>query len=116
VKVLLGYETPENLTGEIRKFSPCLVIMIDAVIGPASAGTVFPVDTEDIPDDGVSTHKISLRMLVSYLETTAGCRVRFLGIQAGRIEMSPTMTPSVEKAARTLARWLGESLEKRLHP
>ena len=113
VKVLLGYEAPENLTGEIRRFAPGLVLMIDAVIGPFPAGAVFPVAAGDIPDDGVSTHKISLRMLVAYLETTVGCRVLFLGIQAGRIEMGQAMTPSVEKAGRALARWLGETPDRR---
>jgi Ni,Fe-hydrogenase maturation factor len=55
-------------------------------------------------------------MLVTYLETTVGCRVRFLGIQAGSLELGRTLTPPVEKAARTLARWLGESFEKRTRP
>lgn len=116
LKVLVGYETPENLTGEIRRFAPGLVLMVDAVVGPHPAGTVFPVGAEDIPDDGVCTHKISLKMLVTYLETTVGCRVRFLGIQAGSLEPGRTLTPPVEKAARTLARWLGESFEKRTRP
>ncbi len=116
LKVLVGYETPENLTGEIRRFAPGLVLLVDAVVGPHPAGTVFPVGAEDIPDDGVSTHKISLKMLVTYLETTVGCRVRFLGIQAGSLELGRTLTPSVEKAARTLARWLGESFEKGIRP
>ena len=113
VKILLGYETPENLTGEIRRFAPGLVLMIDAVIGPHPAGTIFAVETEDIPDEGISTHKISLRMLVTYLETTVGCRVRFLGIQAARIELGRPLSPSAEKAARALARWLGETLDKK---
>jgi hydrogenase maturation protease len=116
LKVLVGYETPENLTGEIRRFAPGLVLLVDAVVGPHPAGTVFPVGAEDIPDDGVSTHKISLKMLVTYLETTVGCRVRFLGIQAGSLELGRTLTPSVEKAARTLARWLGESFKKGIRP
>lgn len=113
VKILLGYEIPENLTGEIRRFAPGLVLMIDAVIGPRPVGMIFPVPPEDIPDEGVSTHKISLGMLVRYLETTVGCRVRFLGIQPGRIEMSSGLTASVEKSARALARWLGEALEEK---
>jgi hydrogenase maturation protease len=113
VKVLLGYETPENLTGEIRKFSPRLVIMLDAAIGPHLPGTVFAVEAEDIPDEGISTHKISLRMLVAYLESTIGCRVRFLGVQPGRIELGRALTPAAERAARTLACWLGKALEKK---
>ena len=113
VKVLLGYETPENLTGPIRKFDPSLVLMIDAVIGSHPPGTVFSVTPKDIPDDGISTHKISLVMLVAYLEATIGCRVRFLGIQPAGIEIGRAPTPAVERAARALARWLGESLTEK---
>jgi hydrogenase maturation protease len=103
VKVLLGYETPENLTGEIRRFAPRLVVMIDAALGAHPPGEVFCVEQEDIPDEGVSTHKISLRMLVAYLEETVGCAVVFLGIQAADLELARPVTPPVARAAARLA-------------
>ncbi len=103
IKVLLGYETPENLTGEIRAFAPRLVIMIDAALGAHAPGTVFVVKREDIPDEGVSTHKISLRMLVAYLEETVGCKAVFLGIQASDLELGKPATAAVERAAQGLA-------------
>ena len=102
-KVLLGYETPESLTGEIRAFAPRLVIMIDAALGGRTPGAVFIVEREDIPDEGVSTHKISLRMLVAYLEKTVGCTVVFLGIQASDLELGKPASPAVERAAQRAA-------------
>jgi hydrogenase maturation protease len=103
IKVLLGYETPESLTGEIRAFAPRLVIMIDAALGGRAPGAVFIVEREDIPDEGVSTHKISLRMLVAYLEKTVGCAVVFLGIQASDLELGKPASPAVERAAQRAA-------------
>jgi hydrogenase maturation protease len=110
IKVLLGYETPENLTGEIRSFAPGLVIMIDAALGPHRPGEVFPVACEDIPDEGLSTHKISLRMLVAYLEETVGCAVAFLGIQAADLEMGNPVGKPVARAADRLAAALATML------
>jgi hydrogenase maturation protease len=110
IKILLGYETPESLTGEIRAFGPRLVIMIDAALGTHAPGAVFIVEREDIPDEGVSTHKISLRILVAYLEKTVGCTVVFLGIQASDLELGKPATPAVERAARDAALALGAML------
>jgi len=101
VKVLLGYETPESLTGAIRAFAPRLVVMIDAALGTRPPGEIFLVAREDIPDEGVTTHKISLRMLIAYLEETVGCRVIFIGIQAGDLELGRPASPAVARAART---------------
>jgi len=101
VRVLLGYETPESLTGAIRAFAPRLVVMIDAALGTRPPGEIFLVAREDIPDEGVTTHKISLRMLIAYLEETVGCRVIFIGIQAGDLELGRPASPAVARAART---------------
>jgi hydrogenase maturation protease HycI len=110
LKVLLGYETPENLTGEIRKFGPGLVLILDAALGPHPPGTVFLVDKDEIPDEGVSTHKISLKMLVYYLEETLGCTVAFLGIQSADLGLGRPVTKPVERAAKRLSAALAEIL------
>jgi hydrogenase maturation protease len=77
--------------------------MIDAALGGRAPGAVFIVEREDIPDEGVSTHKISLRMLVAYLEKTVGCAVVFLGIQASDLELGKPASPAVERAAQRAA-------------
>jgi hydrogenase 3 maturation protease len=89
MRVLIGHETPENLTGEIRAFGPGLVLILDAADGARRPGAVFLVEKEKIADDGVSTHKISPAMLVCYLEESVGCRVLVLGIQPKTTVLRP---------------------------
>jgi len=106
VKVILGYETPENYTGEIRKFQPDLVLVLDAVLGGFKPGMVFPVDKEDIADNGVSTHKISLTVLMAYLEQALGCRVVVLGIQPQTLELGAEISASVKRSIENIADYL----------
>ena len=106
LKILLGYETPENLTGKIRKFSPGLVLILDAAFGPDKSGRIFIVKREQIQDEGTSTHRISLSLLVSYLEETVGCKVLILGIQPLRLNQGEKLSGPVEKATDRLAAYL----------
>ena len=103
LKILLGYEAPENLTGKIRMFDPDVVLILDAAQGPFAPGTVFFVGKGKIQDEGVSTHKISLALLVSYLEETIGCKVIVLGIQPQVLALGENLSAPVEKAVDLLA-------------
>jgi hydrogenase 3 maturation protease len=104
--ILRGYETPENTTGEIRKFHPNFVLILDAARGQYKPGTVFLVEKDDIEDDGVSTHRISLALLVSYLEETIGCKVIVLGIQPLNLGLAEKVSETAKKSATALAAYL----------
>lgn len=106
LKILLGYETPENTTGEIREFHPNLVLILDAAQGQYNPGTVFIVEKDDIEDDGVSTHRISLALLVSYLEETVGCKVMVLGIQPLNLGLGEKVSAPVKRSADSLAAYI----------
>ena len=104
--ILLGYETPENMTGEIRKFHPNLVLILDAARGQYKPGTVFLVEKKDIEDDGVSTHTISPGLLIAYLEETIGCKVMVLGIQPFTLGLGEKLSEPAKKSAAALAAYL----------
>ena len=106
LKILLGYETPENMTGDIRKFRPNLVLILDAAQGGYKPGTVFIVGKNLIKDDGVSTHSISLVFLVSYLEETIGGKAIILGIQPLNMGLGDSICLPVRKTAERLSAYL----------
>jgi hydrogenase 3 maturation protease len=108
ILLLDGGETPESLTGPLRAFRPDLVILIDAVRGGGPPGTIFRIDPERISDEEVSTHRISLAMLVRYLETSLGTRVFFLGIEPVSTEWNAPLSPPV----RTSIQIIGETLTR----
>jgi len=76
-----GGETPENQTGRIREFRPDLVVILDAARGGGTPGKIFLIDKNLIADEDVSTHRVSLAMLIRYLEMSIGTRVVLLGIE-----------------------------------
>jgi hydrogenase 3 maturation protease len=106
LKILFGHETPENATGKIRKFNPDLVLILDAAQGGYKPGTVFVVGKNQIEDDSVSTHTISLALLVSYLEETIGCKVIVLGIEPFNLGLGENVSQRVKKSAERLAAYL----------
>lgn len=95
-----GGETPENRTSGIRSFSPDLVILVDAARGGGSPGDIFIVDQDAIADEEVSTHRISLALLVRYIEESIGARVLFIGIEPLSTEAGSPVSPAVQAAVR----------------
>ena len=58
---------------------------------------LFRVDREKISDETVSTHQISLRWLVRYIEESIGCPVIVLGIEPKTIDFKADISPAVKK-------------------
>lgn len=105
-----GGETPENETSRIRAFRPDLVILIDAARSGRRPGDVFLVEKEAISDEEVSTHRISLALLVRFIEESIGARVLFLGIEPestdSQTAVSAAVLAAVEAVGENLAAML----------
>jgi hydrogenase 3 maturation protease len=110
LKILAGREAPESLTGKIRKFGPDLVMILDAAAGHRRPGAVFLVDADDIADEGLTTHNLSLKYLVAYLEETLPCRVLILGIQPKTIAWGAPLSTPVENGIKSLVFFLEKAL------
>ncbi len=105
-----GGETPENETGKMRHFHPDLVLLIDAARGGRPSGEIFTVDPESIADEEISTHRISLSLLVRYLEESVGARVLFLGIEPVSTSLHAPISDPVRRAVDALAAFLEQTL------
>jgi len=115
LKVLLGHETPENLTGEIRRFRPDLVLILDAAAGGKKPGSVFVLERKDMAVEDISSHRMPLALLADYLEKSVGCRVRILGIEPRSCREGVSLSAPVRKAVETLAPLLARDLAERPH-
>ena len=112
-RVLIGGPAPENLTGKIRAFGPGLVVLLDAALGGLEPGSLFRVDPEKISDDGVSTHQISLRWLVRYIEESIRCPVIVLGIEPKSMDEGAELTAEAKKGISSAVDFLVENLRRR---
>lgn len=110
VAFIEGGEAPENQTGRIREFRPDLVVLIDAARGGGACGEIFIVAPDRIADDEVSTHRISLGMLVRYVRESIGSEVLFLGIEPESTKMGRSVSEAVKKAVFVLSEYINKAL------
>ena len=110
VRIFRTYDVPENYTGKIRKFKPTRILIIDAALAGLKAGDIFILEKEKIAIEEISSHKIPLMVLISYLEQSIGCKVTVLGIQAKDLSFGAPVTPIVKTAVKTVADFLAAAL------
>jgi hydrogenase 3 maturation protease len=104
IAVFVGDTVPENLTGEIKRFRPTHLVIVDAANFGQTPGHVrlLPPETFGV-NASFSTHGLSLKVLADYLRTFIACEVLTIGIQPATLDaMQPPSAP-VRNAARDVA-------------
>jgi hydrogenase 3 maturation protease len=103
-KVFLGETAPENLTGEIKRYKPSHLVIVDTADLRKKPGSIFIFKPEAL-GEGVSfsTHKMPARILVDYLVTSLGCDVTIIGIQPGSVAFGKAPSKTVTDAAKRTA-------------
>jgi hydrogenase 3 maturation protease len=95
-----GGHAPENATGQLRRFEPEIVLLVDAADMGEHPGTVRLIDLDEIEGMSASTHSLPLSMLANYLVLELGCTVNLLGIQPKSNEVGELISPEVAGAVR----------------
>jgi hydrogenase maturation protease len=110
--ILEGGSAPENCTGQLRRFQPAVVLMVDAAHFAGQPGSIelFSIARREktgepgglaapaLLGNGGSTHSSGLHMLAHYLNTELDCDVYLLGIQPAQNEFGAPLSPSVKAA------------------
>ncbi|MFB0527612.1 MAG: hydrogenase 3 maturation endopeptidase HyCI, partial [bacterium] len=79
-------EAPENYLEKIVKQKPDAIVLIDAVDFNAPPGTIKIIEKDDIKNESLSTHNVSLNLVAKYLQKETSADVFLLGIQPETIE------------------------------
>lgn len=108
LRVFIGSTAPENLTGEIKKYNPTHLIIIDCADLQEKPGTVKIFDPEQTTGDSFSTHRLPLKMLSQYLRMSLECDIMVIGIQPKSIKFSTEVSDEVKTAAKQLNEAIGE--------
>jgi hydrogenase 3 maturation protease len=113
VKIFAGGTAPENLTGEIRRFKPTHIIIVDSADFRKRPGSVFMFDADKVCD-GVtfSTHKMPARILVDYLTGSFRCAVSIVCIQPKTIDFGKPMSLPVMSASRAVSSAIVEAIRR----
>ncbi|MCX5687983.1 MAG: hydrogenase 3 maturation endopeptidase HyCI [Candidatus Omnitrophica bacterium] len=98
--------TPENWTGVVTRLKPDTIIMVDAICFEGKPGDVRIFAGEELGSGKISTHDVSLKLLIEYLKEATKANIYMLGIKPvsnefGRGISLPIKT-SLDKLAKIL--------------
>ena len=113
IRLFDGGTAPENLTGEIIRFKPSHILLVDAADLGLKPGTTTLIAPEDVVGISFSTHVLPLSILTDYFKRSLPCRIIILGIQPGATAFSPKHSPAVSQAARRLAQMILDAAPRR---
>jgi hydrogenase 3 maturation protease len=103
LKVFFGETAPENLTGELRRYGPSHLLVVDAADRKARAGTIH---VTDIGSAGASTvyctHNLPLSVMLGYLARSMSVDIVVLGIQPLRLDFGTTPSAAAKRAVKQL--------------
>lgn len=113
IKVFIGETAPENLTGEIKKFNPSHLIIIDSADMNAKPGRATIINPEKVGGTSFCTHSLPLKLMIDYLRQS--CRdleVIVIGIQPRTITVGINMSKELCLAVEELAVTIVNLLQK----
>jgi hydrogenase 3 maturation protease len=103
VRVFIGETAPENLTGEIKKFQPTHLIIIDAAELNKKPGHIEIMQPETIGGTSFCTHSLPLKIIIGYLLESFKFQAIIIGIQPNTLTFGAQPTKEVIAAAKYLA-------------
>lgn len=102
LQALWGSTAPENLTGEIRRFKPTHLILIDTADMGLEPGGMALIDFSDIDGVSFSTHRLPTTILADYILATIECSLVIIGIQPAVMTPCGEITEPIRRAAGEL--------------
>jgi hydrogenase 3 maturation protease len=112
VSVFLGYTAPENLTGEIKRFRPSHLLILDAADLGKKPGHLELIEPGAVTHNPTaSTHSLPFSVFAAYLRDAFPCDVFILGIQPAHHGFSESCSPAVSKAAQRLSQLILDILK-----
>lgn len=103
LRVFYGATAPENLTGEIKKYRPTHLVIIDSADVSQEPGTIEVISPELVGGISFSTHMMPIKILVDYLYDALKCKIMIIGIQPKTLEYSAALSPEVRTSVRQVA-------------
>jgi hydrogenase 3 maturation protease len=110
IETFIGATAPENLTGEIKRFHPSHLVIVDAADLDAEPGTISVMDPDSIGGTTFCTHSLPLKVMIDYLLESFDCRVTIIGIQPKSLAVGAPVSKEVLEAVESLSAMLCDDL------
>ena len=110
VCIIKGATAPENFTGEIKKFKPAKMLIIDAADTGKTPGEIDIIDASSVQGASFSTHMMPINIFIDYLLQYFDCKILIVGIQPENLEFGLNITPKIKKSADKLVKLIAEKI------
>ena len=110
VLIIEAGQAPENITADLRRFLPQIVVLIDSAQMDTAPGMIAWIPWETTTGISASSHSLPLSMLARYLELEFSCKVYLLGIQPVQNEAYHDMSPLAQAAVDEISDSFCENL------
>lgn len=107
-KVFIGGTAPENITGEIKRFHPAHLVLVDAADLGKRAGQVRLIGPEEAGGISFCTHQLPIKIMVDYLVQSIGCAITIIGVQPKKIDFAAPVSLPMQTAVRVVSGALKE--------
>jgi hydrogenase 3 maturation protease len=94
--------TPENITAEISRAAPSLVIFFDAADLGEKPGTIRLVQEDQVSGVSFSTHTLPLPIVIDYLRQSVKADFAIIGIQPKSVAFGEEVSAEVEASVQSL--------------
>ncbi len=111
-KIFIGATAPENLTGDIKRFNPSHILLVDSVDFNDKPGSIVVLSPRYI-GDGVSfsTHKMPAKVLMQYFSKSFECDPILIGIQPLSIDFGKRPSKDIVSSAKEAASAIVKSIK-----
>ncbi len=110
-KVFFGDTAPENLTGEIKKFKPTSLIIIDSADTGKKAGEIVLIKPEETAGISFCTHQLPLKIMADYLVQSIDCRILIIGIQPKGLDFGSLPSKEIRRSVKIISGTIKEIIK-----
>ena len=103
LKVFLGATAPENLTGEIIKYKPSHIIIIDTAEMDQKPGSTLLINPEEAGGISFSSHMLPIKMMVDYLSESLKSEILIIGIQPKTLMFGENVSKEVKRSVKKIS-------------
>jgi len=103
LKVFAGATAPENLTGEVKRFNPTHLIIVDSADMNEKPGVVKLINPDTISGFSSCTHSLPIKILSDYLVKSIGCKITIIAIQPKTLDFGSCLSNKVERSAADIS-------------
>jgi hydrogenase 3 maturation protease len=99
-----GATAPENITGEVKKFRPTHIVLVDSADIGQNPGDVAFIEEREAGDASFSTHRLPARLTLQYLREFLHCVTFVIGIRPKTLDFFIPPSKEIIESAKQVSK------------